>query len=616
MSATRITALCLLGAALSPAAFAETTTSTAVPEIVITATRTPLEASRVAAATTVIDREEIEDRQPDSLQDLFKGVPGIEVAETGGPGKTSTLFLRGTESDHVLVLVNGVRVGSVSAGLTSFEVIPVAHIERVEIVRGPRTSQWGSEAIGGVVQIFTRSGEGLASGDTRYEVGAGAGSYNTVKGHASTAGGNGSSHYQASVAHIDTDGFDAREPIPGDFGFDQPDDDGYDNLSFHLRGGHRFNDALDVEAFVLRATGTSEFDGSFQDQSDFVQQVLGARASWQATDLWTMRLRAGENRDETENFAPDGSFASRFDSKRQEVSLINDFEPAPGHVVNLGADYRDDRLDASSAFTESSRDNTGVFAQYLGTFGIHDVTASLRYDDNEAFGGESTGGLGWSANLPAGVKLYASWGTAFKTPSFNELYFPGFGNPDLEPETSESMEVGIEGRLAWGWWSIRAYRTDIDDLIATVFDAATGDAFPQNVDRARIDGLEAEVETSLADWDVAAAVNLIDPEDRATGNQLPRRPQTTLTLAVNRSFERLRVGSKLIAQDDRFDDVDNTVKVDSFVTVDLTADYELRPGLLLRGRIGNLFDEDYQTVATFNSPGRHAFLSLLYRNRP
>jgi len=616
MSATRITALCLLGAALSPAAFAVTTTSTAVPEIVITATRTPLDASRVAAATTVIDREEIEDRQPASLQDLFKGVPGIEVAETGGPGKTSTLFLRGTESDHVLVLVNGVRVGSVSAGLTSFEVIPVAHIERVEIVRGPRTSQWGSEAIGGVVQIFTRSGKGLASGDTRHEIAAGAGSYNTVKGHASTAGSNGSSHYQASVAHIDTDGFDAREPIPGDFGFDQPDDDGYDNLSVHLRGGHRFSDGLDVEAFVLRATGTSEFDGSFQDQSDFVQQVLGARASWQATDLWTMRLRAGENRDETENFAPDGSFASRFDSKRREVSLINDFEPGPGHVINLGLDYRDDRLDASSAFTESSRDNTGAFAQYLGTFDIHNVTASVRYDDNEAFGGESTGGLGWSANLPAGVKLYASYGTAFKTPSFNELYFPGFGNPDLDPETSESLEVGIEGRPAWGWWSIRAYRTDIDDLIATVFDPVTGEAFPQNVDRARIDGLEAEVETALAGWDVAAAVNLIDPEDRTTGNQLPRRPKTTLTLAANRSFERLRVGAKLVAQDERFDNVDNTVKVDGFVTVDLTADYRLRPGLFLRGRIGNLFDEDYQTVATFNSPGRHAFLSLLYRNRP
>jgi len=610
-------ALCVLGAALSPSAFADTlVATTTTPEIVITATRTPLEASQVAASTTVITRDEIEDRQAETLPELFKGVPGIEVAESGGPGKTTTLFLRGTESDHVLVLINGVRVGSVSAGLTSFEVIPVEHIERIEIVRGPRASQWGSEAIGGVIQIFTRSGEGLGVGDTRYEAGAGVGSHNTYQGHASVAGGNGASHYQASVAYLDTQGFDAREPIPGPFGFDQPDDDGYDNLSFHLRGGHRFNDMLDVDAFLLRATGNSEFDGSFQDESDFVQQVLGARAAWQVSNHWGMRLRVGENRDETENFAPDGSFASSFDSKRREASLINDFEPVPGQVLNIGVDYRDDRLDSSNAFTESSRDNTGIFAQYLGTFGIHNLTGSVRYDDNEAFGGETTGGLGWSANLPAGVKLYASYATAFKTPSFNELYFPGFGNPDLDPETSESLEVGVEGRPEWGWWSLRAYRTDIDDLIATVLDPGTGVSFPRNVDRARIEGLEAEVQTAAAGFDIAAAVNLMDPQDRETGNQLPRRPKATLRLDLSRRFDRLRVGGRLIAQDDRFDNVDNTVEVDGFVTVDATAEYRIRRDLFLRGKIGNLFDEDYQTIATFNSSGRHVLVSLLYRNRP
>jgi vitamin B12 transporter len=613
MTATRFTALCVLGTALSSTAFADSITT---PQIVVTATRTPVEAGQVAASTTVINREEIEARQVSTLPELFRGVPGVEVAETGGAGKTTTVFMRGTESDHVLVLINGVRVGSVSAGLTSFEVIPVEHIERIEIVRGPRTSQWGSEAIGGVIQIFTRSGEGLSAGDTRYEAGVGAGSYDTYKGHASVAGGSGSSHYQASVAYLDTGGFDARQPVPGDFGFDQPDDDGYDNLSVHLRGGHRFNDVLDMEAFLLRADGTSEFDGSFQDVSEFIQQVLGARANWQLSDSWGLRFHVGENRDETENFAPDGSFASRFDSKRQEVSMIADFEPSAGHVFTAGVDYRDDQLDSDADFVESARDNTGMFAQYLGTFDIHSFSASVRNDDNEAFGNETTGGLGWSMNTTAGVKLYASWGTAFKTPSFNELYFPGFGNPALDPETSESIELGIEGRPGWGWWSLRAYRTDIDDLIATVFDPATGLSFPRNVDRARIDGVEAEAATSLAGLDITAALNVMDPEDRATGNQLPRRPKTTLTLDVSRGFERLRLGGRVIAQDDRFDDVDNNVEVDSFVTLDLTADYELRPGLLLRGKLGNVFDKDYETVATFNSPGRHAFVSLLYRNKP
>lgn len=604
--------LCALCTAVSIPAFADTTT----PEIVVTATRTPLDAGRIAASTTVIDREEIEAKQARSLPDLLRDVAGLEMAETGGPGKSTTLFMRGTESDHVLVLINGVRVGSVSAGLTAFELIPVEHIERIEIVRGPRASQWGSEAIGGVVQIFTRSGKDLADGEHRYEAGAGAGSYNSYTAHASTSGATGDSHYQASVSHFDTEGFDAREPVTGPFGFSQPDNDGYKNTAFHLRGGHRFSDDFDIGAFLLRAEGDTQFDGTFQDRADFVQQVLGARANWQATDKLGLRFRVGESRDESTNYAPDDSFASRFDGKRREASVISDIELSEMHTLNVGVDYRNDMIDSDSEFTESSRDNTGVFVQYLGTLGRHNVTASLRHDDNEAFGGETTGGLGWSTFLPSGLKLYASYGTAFKTPSFNELYFPGFGNPDLDPETSESIEAGIEGRPAWGTWSVRAYRTAIDNLIATVFDPVTGTAFPQNVNKARINGLEMEARTFLAGYDISASLNLLDAEDRQTGNELPRRPDTALSLDVSRAFDRLRVGGHLTAQGDRFDDVDNTVKDDGFVTVDLTAEYELRPGLFLRGKVGNVFDEDYQTVATFNSAGRNFFLSVLYRNQP
>jgi len=611
MSTLRSATLCVLTAAFAASVAAETT----MPDIVVTATRTPLDASRIAAATTVIDREDIQSSQVQSLPELLRGVAGLNVAETGGLGKQSSVFLRGTESDQVLVLINGVRVSTVSAGLAAFELIPVEHIERIEIVRGPRASQWGSEAIGGVIQIFTRSGAPMAAGEQRFEAGAGGGSYNTFRGHAATAGRRGSSHYQASVAYLNSDGFDAREPIPGQFGFDQPDDDGHSNLSFQLRGGHRFNERFDVDAFVLRAEGTTEFDGSFQDEADFVQQVLGARADWRITDRWGLRLRAGEHRDESENFSPDGAFASRFDSKRQEATLLTDIEAAPGHDLTLGADFRDDQLDSNNDFTESSRYNTGAFVQYLGTYGAHNLTGSARFDDNEAFGTETTGGLGWSVNLDPGIRLYASWGTAFKTPTFNELFFPGFGNPDLDPETSESYEAGVEGRPSWGTWSVRAFRTDVDDLIATVFDPATGSAFPRNVNEARIDGIEAEIRFDLAGYEVGAALSVMDPEDRDTGNQLPRRPETSFSVDVSRSFDRLRVGGELIAQDERFDDVDNEIEVDSFATVNLTADYELSPGLFLRGRIGNLFDSSHETVATFNSADRHFLLSVLYQGQ-
>lgn len=610
MKSARLWAPAFLGAAFSLPVSAALTT----PEIVVTATRTPMDTSEVAASTTVITREDIEARQAESVPDLIDGVAGIDVVQSGGPGKTTSFFMRGAESDHVLVLINGIRVGSVSLGTTAFEQLPMAHIERIEIVRGPRASQWGSEAIGGVIQIFTRSGEDLAS--PLYEAGAGGGSFDTITGRAATAGSSGASHYQASVDYLDTAGFDARQPVPGPFGFDQPDDDGYDNVSFHLRGGHRFSDAFDVDAFLLRAEGTTEFDGSFQDETDFVQQIMGATADWRLNEAASLRLRVGESRDEQDNFAPGGAFASRFDSKRREASLVADFQAAPGHLFNAGIDYRDDRVESDSDFAETSRDNTGVFAQYLGSFGHHNLTASVRHDDNEAFGSETTGGLGWSVLLPGDHKLYASYGTAFKTPSFNELYFPGFGNPDLDPETSESVEVGIEGRRSWGWWSLRAYRTTVDDLIATVLDADTGVAFADNVDEAEITGLEAELRTSVADYDIEASLSLMDPEDGETGNQLPRRPETSAKLDVSRAFDRLRLGGRVIAQDERFDDVANDVEVDGFVTVDLTAEYEMRPGLFLRGKVGNLFDEDYRTVATFNTADRYFLISVLYRNQP
>ncbi|MGA8262165.1 MAG: TonB-dependent receptor [Arenicellales bacterium] len=580
----------------------------------MTATRSPVDVSRVAASTTVITRRDIEAMQVHSVPALLNGVAGLDVVQNGGPGKATSFFLRGTESDHVLVLINGIRVGSVSLGTAALEQLPLEHIDRIEIVRGPRASQWGSDAIGGVIQIFTRSGEDLESGHTRYDAGAGAGSYDTYDTRASIAGAGRTSNYQASVEYFDTAGFNARQAVPGPYGFYQPDKDGYRNLSFHLRGGHRFNDNLDMNAFVLHAEGTTEFDGTFQDKTNFIQQVLGAETHWQVTESTSLVARAGESRDEQDSFAPDGSFASRYDSKRDELSLLANMEPVAGHVVNLGMDYLNDKLDSSDNYARSSRDDTGVFAEYLGAFGVHNLTASVRHDDNEATGGNTTGGLGWSVNLPSAIKLYASYGTAFKTPSFNELYYPGFGNPDLAPETSESVELGVEGRPLWGSWSLRGYRTTIKDLIATVLDPATQLASPENVDRARIDGLEAEVRTSLDGFEVHGVLTLMDPRDRNTGNLLPRRPRTSMSLDVERAFDRLRVGGRVVAQGDRYDDAANTVKVNGFATVDLTAQYELRPGLYLRGRIGNLFDKSYQTAATFNSAGRNVFVSMVYRN--
>ncbi len=581
------------------------------PEIIVTATRTPIAANRVAAATTVLTRVDIDRQHAQTLPDLLRGVAGIDIAESGGFGKTTSLFLRGTEADHVLVLVDGIRVGSASVGLTAFELLPVEQIERIEIVRGPRASRWGSEAIGGVIQIFTRRG----AGDPAVGLDAGGGSFDTYSLAANTDGEIEATHYSISGAYFTSEGIDARQPVPGPFGFDQPDADGYNNASLQASVGHRFSGANEVEGFLLRASGTTQFDSVFEDETDFVQQVVGVAAVLSPHALWTIRLRAGESRDETDNFAPQGDLSSSFNTKRQEASWLNELWLASGQQITMGFDFRDETVESSADFVTSNRDNYGAFVQYLGTLGAHTLDASVRYDENETFAGETTGGIGWGYRMAAGMRLYASYGTAFKSPSFNELFFPGFGNPGLDAEKSASVEAGIEGYPDWGFWSARIYHTDVEALIVTTLDPETGDFFPDNVDDARITGLEMELRTHLDAWELQVSASLLDPEDRATGNRLPRRARETLSLHGWHHWELTSLGGRLLAQGDRFDDLANAVRVDGYATMDLLGEFRWTDRLALRARIGNLFDKTYQTVASFNAPGRHFFLSLHYRGR-
>ncbi len=582
-----------------------------LPEIVVTATRTPLSVSQVPAASTVVTRDEIERQQAKSLPQILKTVAGVDITESGGPGKATGVFLRGTESDHVLFLVNGIRIGSATAGLTSLELLPVAQIDRIEVIRGPRASQWGSEAIGGVIQIFTRKGSD--GPDVSAAAGAGTfGSYAINGGAGATID---RTDYRLDGSYFSTTGFDARQPVPGPFGLDQPDDDGYDNASLHARLGHRFANGIEVDSFIWRASGTTEFDGSFQDETDFLQQVIGASALFAPMERWKFTLRAGENRDDSDNFAPDGTFASRFDTKRQELAIQNDFSVAKNRLFTLGADLRQEKVAGSTDFTETSRDNTGVFAQYLAEVGSHQLLASLRYDDNEAYGTDSNGGVGWSYRWPDGVRVYTSYGTAFKAPSFNELFFPAFGNPDLGPETSKSYEVGVEGRQHWGRWGVHTYRTDIDDLIVTVSDPVTGAFFPDNVESALIEGVEAEVATDVSGWQVTAVASLLDPKNRITGKRLRRRVKKSLSVDVSRELGRWMAGARLLAQGDRFEDAQNTIRLAGYGVVDLIGQYRFSRQLSVRAKIGNLFDKQYETAHTFNTANRNLFVSLHYAHR-
>ena len=580
-------------------------------EIIVTGTRAPIEAGRLPASVTVIDREDIEKLQAKSLPELLRGVAGIDVTISGGYGKTTGIRMRGTESHHVLVLIDGVRIGSATLGTAAFQHLQPALIERIEIVRGPRSSLWGSEAFGGVIHIFTRRG----SGETpRYSLDAGGGSYDTFEVSGGVSGQYRDFDYSAAVSWFDSRGIDARRPTPGRFGVDQPDNDGYDNTAVQFRGGYEFGADGRVEAFIKRAEGTTEYDGNFQDQTDYLQQVVGGALSFDPVEDWNTSLRLSEARDETENFAPSGDFSSRFDTRRRSVSWQNHVSLFDVNLLSFGVDFREDKVGSSTGYALTSRDNTGVFGQYgLDLYG-HQLLASVRWDDDEVFGAKTTGGVGWSYAWGDALRLYASYGTAYRTPTFNELFFPFFGNPDLRPETAESWEAGLEGQHEYFEWSIRAYRIDAEDLIATVCDEFFNCA-PENVNEAQVTGVEGELLAQWGGWNAMLIMEYLDPENEITGNRLPRRAKKRLSFDLRRDINRFTFGARLLAEGNRYDNVSNTIRVGGFATLDLLAEYHLNDRLTLRAKLANLFDEEYQTINTYNSFDRNFFLSFHYKNR-
>lgn len=599
-----------LAAALPFAAQAQTPSDDAddLDEVIVTATRTAVTTDASLAAVEVIDSAAIERSQATSLTELLRGRAGINLSNQGGAGKLSTLFVRGAESDQVLVLVDGVRIGSATSGLASFQDLPVAMIDRIEIVRGPRSSLYGSDAFGGVIQIFTRRDKGPAQ--FRFHVGAGSHGYR--EGGLGVGGSSERGWFGIDAGLQSTDGIDACRgagfPVfAGCFVDGQTDRDGYENHSFSARGGVNIGESVTLEAHALHASGHNEYDGSFVDNSDIVQQVVGAQLRWKASDRFDLRFNVGSNKDESDNFlgsAANGSFATR----RDNASVQADITLADAQLLTLGSDWLRDRLDSSTNYVDTRRTDRAVFAQYQGRFGSHDLQLALRNDDNDQFGNKTTGTAAWGLSFADAWRVTASYGTAFKAPTFNELYFPGFGNPALRPESSKTVEAGIAWRGERTSVRLDAFNTDVDDLIA--FDIAI--FLPNNIQHARLRGAELRVDSTLFGWNLGASASWLDAEDRDTGNELARRASETARLELDRAFGKFRLGFTGVAEGSRYDDLANTRELGGFATLDVRGEYAFAADWTLQARVANVFDRAYETAAFYNQPGREFFVTLRF----
>ena len=593
---------------------------TELDDITVTATRTPISIENSVVPVQVIDRAQIDRSQATTLQDLLRGRAGLDFTNQGGIGKITSLFLRGTNSNQVLVLVDGVRVGSATSGMAALQDLPVDQIERVEIVRGPRSSLYGSEAIGGVIQIFTRTaGQGLqqnlaitAGSNNLRQVGAGF-SNRGERGWISAQGG-----YQ------DTDGINACRGTAAGWGAgcyaDEPDRDGYRNTSINVRGGYALSETLNLEGHVLNSASRNEYDGSIfgGNEADNRQQVYGAKLAWLPSDSLRLTAQVGRNVDQADAyFAANGSrtFASTFDTRRDTAAVQGDIVLAEGQQLSVGADWQNEQITSSTNFDVRERDNTGVFAEYQGQFGAHSLQASVRNDDNEQFGNHTTGSLGYGFAFGNGFRLTASAGTGFKAPTFNDLYYPGFSNPDLKPEESKSLNIGI-AQYADNWnWTLNAYETRVDQLIG--YDSSFNIV---NVAEARIRGAELTGHLSLAGFDINAQASFTDPRDHTSGaatydNLLARRARTSGRLDVDKSFGPLRLGVTAAGSGHRFDNAANSVRLAGYGTMDVRVEYAINDAWSLQAKAANVFDREYETVAWYNQPGREYQLTLRYNSK-
>lgn len=607
MSLRILAAMLLLGASCAAAA---TNLSDKLAPVVVTANRLAQSADNSLSPVTVITRQDIEQSQAQSLEDLLRGQVGIDISNNGGQGKTSSVFLRGTNSDHVLVLVDGIKIGSATTGTSAFQDIPLALIDHIEIVRGPLSSLYGSEAIGGVIQIFTRKGNAHA----RQSFAIGGGSYYTRQGSATISGGYGQGGwYSLGISGFGTQGFNACQgSLTAGCYTIEPDKDGYRNLSGQVRLGWRFAGGNEAQVNALRTTGDNRYDGSTSNESKTAQDIVGASLNLNILPFWLAKFQLGQSQDDSDNYL-NGVYKSRFDTRRNSASWQNNFSLNAKQTLTAGIDWQRDQIDSTTNYSVTSRDDTGMFAEYLARLGAQSLQLSLREDHNQQFGSTTTGNAAWGYRFSRHLHMSIAYGTAFKAPSFNELYYPGFGNTHLQPERSRSLDIGLSSHTRTLQWSIHVYETRVKDMIG--YDASYT---PANINSARIRGIETVLGKQFRHWMIHANLSLLRPINKAAGANygklLSRRAEQLFSLSVDYKLARWSIGGRLRGEGRRYDDLANTQVLGGYATLDLLSEYRFAKNWRLQGRVANVFNKVYQTAYLYNQPGRGVYLTLRYQH--
>jgi vitamin B12 transporter len=580
-----------------------------LPDTLISANRQVEARNDSSAANTVFTREDIDRLQPSDVPDLLRRVPGVQVAQAGGRGSLPGIYIRGTQSAQSLVLVDGQRIGNSTSGDSNLQHLNIEQIERVEVLRGSRSVIYGSDAIGGVIQIFTRRGTGQG---LQPRLHMGLGSNQSWERSLGVSGGDDRTRFNLGASLDESAGIDrTHDSYPSD-----GDHDAYRNKSVSLSLSHALTDDIEVGANLLDNRGKSEFDSPFgrydfatdrsyqqQPYSDFNVSSLNSYVDARINETWKTRVEFGHSENREKTFDKLSDERTVFDTYRDSVNWQNDLTLDARNSLILGGDWYEDRINSSTAFDEDSRWNRAAFIQHRYQGDSFSTELGLRHDDNQQFGSENS----WSSTLTLPMTLdndlLLSYSEGFRAPTFNDLYYPRFSNPNLKPETSKSYELQWRSQLSdSSRLETSIYQTDLKDAIIS----ADGKP-PENVASARINGFEAALKQQLFGWQSNLGVSIIDPRDRDSGHTLARRARRTLSWDVDRQFDRLSLGASWQAVSSSYDDRANQQSLGGYALFGLRSSWALNREIKLDLKVDNLFDKGYSRANYSYDGSQHGY---------
>jgi len=589
--------------------------------IIVSASRTAQTVDQALASVDVITREEIEQSQARDLPELLRLQAGVDISRSGGYGSLTNVFLRGTNANHTLFLIDGMRVSSATTGTFPLEYMNLDNIDRIEIVRGPRSTQYGSEAIGGIIQIFTRKQQ-------TQNVRVSYGSYNTREASAGAAFGE-QTKVSLNVAYKQSDGFSATNPDAGFYYND--DNDAYRNTTFNFSVTSPVSNTVSLSLTGWGSNAEIEFDQgtiSGDGTSDTVNQTMMVNLDHQVTGSWSQRFSVGYNHDD---IVTSSDFPTDIETKRDLFEWQHDIAINNAMLAVLGySGYRDnarniDKVSDTIVFDEKV-DNHAVFASLQYGFSQQDLMYTIRNDKHSNFGNHVTHQLSWGSQLTSATRIVATYGTAFRAPTTNELFHPGYdfggvgnpadffyaGNANLQPEKSTG------GDLSFKWQINHANHVDITyfgNKIENLISYAGTNFQAINIASARTTGFEIKHDWHDGNWLLNTAVTLQKAYDEETRTDLIRRPRRKLAMGLTRLHgSTASTKAELIASSERLDGFSpNYQTLNSYAIVNLATQFEINKGVVFEGRIENLFDKEYELAYGYNTPGRSGYIGLRYQ---